>query len=703
MSLETLRSGVVYSMQMNHGTIDSSGQNTAGTNNGATPHYVHNGTGAYYFNGVNNRIALGTSINPTNMINATLMAWVQLSHIPDAIINQHRTIFGQGSSYAGPSTYPLWLHVSSYSKKFQLQRNGYNIVSTTEPQAGVWYHVAFVMSGTTGKIYVNGILETTGTIGAAGGTNYDLSIGALGNYTDFNGGSWDGYIDEPGIWSRDLSSTEITSIFNKGYGKKYSELTTEEKTDLVSYWGFNGDANDEHGSNDGTVSGATLQQVKLGTGAYSFDGNDYINLGDKFDADEFTTSGVFTVAHWFKTTIGGIILSKKYSWYSGKILTTNGNYYLTTWSTSGSGVSIADTSNDYRDGKWHLGVAVFNNTTATIYIDGVLKASDSTYVSWSRNTTENTCIGGRQDLQEMFNGLIDNVTIWDRALSSTEVTELYNSGDGLELFPGVADGVISAYKFDGDATDSALYDNSITLTNNTFSSGIINNGRFSNDNTSYGIPAKYSYSNHETKDFTINFWFYGKQPPSGVYPVLYSEFISAYPFTGPTIFFDPLGVDAGTNGIICRTIFTEQLKILSPSASSLYDKWTMITFIRNSGILYVYYDGEEVGSRSSNTNIPTLNKKYISGRDLSVQSFTTGIGMDELTTWNRSLSSDEITYLYNKGNGIQYDFIIEEISGYLIKRYNGTSWEEYPVKVYNGTDWVDAKVKRYNGSEWVEL
>ena len=53
-----------------------------------------------------------------------------------------------------------------------------------------------------------------------------------------------------GYWSRTLTQAEIKSIMNKNY----AGLTSSETTNLVSWWNLSADANDSHGSNNGTLA-----------------------------------------------------------------------------------------------------------------------------------------------------------------------------------------------------------------------------------------------------------------------------------------------------------------------------------------------------------------------------------------------------------------------------------------------------------------
>jgi len=120
--------------------------------------------------------------------------------------------------------------------------------------ANKWYHIAVVVpaSGDDGrKIYIDGVDKTSVSqhvITDLGDASVDLWFGDVPT-----GGSreLDGYMCNVGIWKgRVLIEPEIKSIMNKNY----AGLTASEKVDLVSWWNLSADANDSHGSNNGTAT-----------------------------------------------------------------------------------------------------------------------------------------------------------------------------------------------------------------------------------------------------------------------------------------------------------------------------------------------------------------------------------------------------------------------------------------------------------------
>ena len=109
---------------------------------------------------------------------------------------------------------------------------------------GKWNHFAICMDGSgSGKAYQNGaeLTITNNTIGS------DLVFKYIGKGSSYFLG---GYLCNVAYWSSQLTQEQIKSIM----WKNYAELTDNEKTNLVSWWNLSADANDSHGSNNGTLS-----------------------------------------------------------------------------------------------------------------------------------------------------------------------------------------------------------------------------------------------------------------------------------------------------------------------------------------------------------------------------------------------------------------------------------------------------------------
>ena len=213
----------------------------------------------------------------------------------------------------------------------------------------------------------------------------------------------------------------------------------------IAYWkldeGQGSVAYDSVGGNDGTIYGAawTTGQVD---GALSFDGmNDYVGLGDidefEFGNNDFSISAWFYTkgTHGIPTKVGEIIC--KYRWSdSGRqwqlYQDASGNIGFYTNPTGGTGtheylVSLAGELQN----QWVHVTAVRSGSTKLLYINGVLDTTGHTGGVVTEKTS-GAYIGAVYDpdigMRNFFNGTIDDVRIYDCALSAEDVQQLYLSG-----------------------------------------------------------------------------------------------------------------------------------------------------------------------------------------------------------------------------------------------------------------------------------
>ncbi|MHC4556201.1 MAG: LamG domain-containing protein [Planctomycetota bacterium] len=198
---------------------------------------------------------------------------------------------------------------------------------------------------------------------------------------------------------------------------------------MVSYWRFDEGsgttASDSIGSNDGTIYGATWT-TGIVNSALSFDGvDDYVDLGSV----NINIPGDFTITAWIKAIQSRsnyrVILSKgpkntgHYEIYLN-ISTGELKFYSNDIGDIGSG-RIVD------DNIWHHITVTYNGANMKFYVDGNLESSPS--ASGSITSENEIFYIGRQiiDLSMPFNGLIDEVAIYNRALTDEEIWQLYQN------------------------------------------------------------------------------------------------------------------------------------------------------------------------------------------------------------------------------------------------------------------------------------
>ena len=245
-----------------------------------------------------------------------------------------------------------------------------------------------------------------------------------------------------------VSSTGDTVFLNNG--KKYiipgiKDLNPPSTINngLVGYWPFNGNANDESGNgNNGTVNGATLTTDRFGAFDKSFLYNgttDFIAL----PVLNMSSYNQFSLSVWVYVT------NFQTSWTNYHIVRQDdggpgGNLdWLVAFQNNGNtisfGLGIQDKPYTELDlaitptnfiGKWNNIVVTYNGTNKYIYINGNLIGSELksgliNYTSSATHATGSAC--SNVNCIEKFKGKIDDIRIYNRALTQQEITYLANN------------------------------------------------------------------------------------------------------------------------------------------------------------------------------------------------------------------------------------------------------------------------------------
>ena len=311
------------------------------------------------------------------------------------------------------------------------------IIATSDPvTTGSWYHVVGTYDGSNARIYINGILEGTQPVTIIN-RNLDLTIGSSRGEGRF----FNGLIDEVTIYNRPLAAEEIMGIYSAGSGGKCKGCNGAP-ADLVARWAFNESSgtvtDDLVGSNYGSIYGATWSDGKYGS-ALSFDGvNDDVHI-QKAALWDFGT-GSFTVSAWFKSSSGGgymaiIRYDSGYlpsgGWYVGFYPGNHVEFVVLGPDRTGYQVL---TDNTYTDNLWHFVSGVRDGASGKlrIYIDGIpagAEGSDGGSNIIGAGDASQLIIGAGAWGGQYFMGLIDEITIFDRALSAEEISAIYADGN----------------------------------------------------------------------------------------------------------------------------------------------------------------------------------------------------------------------------------------------------------------------------------
>ena len=204
--------------------------------------------------------------------------------------------------------------------------------------------------------------------------------------------------------------------------------------------------------------GATATTDRFGTAnmAMSFNGSSqYVGVSD---SSSLAIAGFITIVAWIKTTATGtVVIVDKFNSTAPLI---NAGYSLTmissgilrgTFHSSSTGIDLNTASGLINDGNWHHCVVVYDGSYAYDYVDGVLKAGPTAYSGGITNTGKALSIGRRTDINAFyFSGSIDEVKIFNRALTATDILSMYNHEKG--KFSVGKDGTMRALEFVEDST-----------------------------------------------------------------------------------------------------------------------------------------------------------------------------------------------------------------------------------------------------------
>ncbi len=370
----------------------------------------------------------------------------------------------------------------------------YKYVST-DVTDGKWHHVVATLTGGingTIALYIDGVAQsltdnTSGTV-ASNSTTDPVRVG-------YGAGAMEGNMDEPRIYNRALSATEVLAMYNLGSSKK--NMTPKKvisNSGLVGYWPFDGrntvwssataaSATDvsgygHTGSSVNMNIATALTTGKLGQ-ALRFDGSNRISA--THSSALATNTDTVTIAAWVKRTASnttGTILNHGQAFASGFRLTI-GRYLCTTNQIEfeKNNVSMECLDSFPADTKWHHFVMVADSSGEYLYIDGVL--TDSNSDSNVMIATASNVFIGRDDSSAGFDGSIDDVRYYNRALSTTEISALYAQGAANKVNVTknkiASSGLVGYWPFDGKyiswggptALDATGNGNSGTITNMT--------------------------------------------------------------------------------------------------------------------------------------------------------------------------------------------------------------------------------------------
>lgn len=422
-----LNAGLIAYYPLDGNANDQSANVNNGTVFGATStsDRFGNQNAAYSFNGTNQYIQCPnqTYLN-FGSGDFTISMWVSFANNAT-----NRFLIGKSDGTFNNNKWIVYHNYSPTQFSFHINTAGGNSKfsgsASWQLESNSWQHLVISKSGSNYKTYINAVKVTdaSGTLSVPN-TSSDLTIGMVENV-----GWMSGKIDDIRIYNRSLSSSEIGILFE--------ESNVKLDKSLIAHYKMDGNANDSSSNqNHGTVVGASLTNDRFGknNAAYHFNGIDQYIQAPHLAALSLTGAeasisywakfeGTASIRHILGKSDGSNINNKWIFYYNN----SPSQISLHVYKTSQGSFFPAPAAYTYDTTAWHHFVVTKSGSTYATYIDGSRIAQGSGPSTLSATTAPLTI--GVVENSNWFQGSLDDLRVYDRALNASEIRSLYGVQD----------------------------------------------------------------------------------------------------------------------------------------------------------------------------------------------------------------------------------------------------------------------------------
>lgn len=406
-------------------------------------------------------------------------AWVKIN----ALNSDNMPIIWKGNSSGTDYTTPYSIlvlrdNIPDAGKLAVIIGNGSTaqiVTSNTPLSLQVQHMIAVVSDGQNLNIYINGVLDKTEPLGATPyNSSYPLQIGGVKNLASHRTNYFNGVIDEVEIFNRAITTNEIVKIYRADKAGKCKTPCAEPPANMVGWWPFDGNTNELVLNNNGILQGGTYAPGMVLQGYQSQAYTDFVEVPDNNNLD---LGAEFSIDAWVKinalnsdnmpiiwkgnpagtdyTSAYSILVLRGNIPDAGKIAVLTGDGSFANTIISNSALSLQ---------TQHLIAVVSDGQNVSIYIDGVLDKTEPLGVT-PYNSSYPLQIGGVKDLASnrtnFFNGVIDEVEIFNGAISHNDILSIYNAGPSGKckgsIFPSSSPKLTREFK--NDQSEIKIYPN----------------------------------------------------------------------------------------------------------------------------------------------------------------------------------------------------------------------------------------------------
>ncbi len=559
----------------------------------------------------------------------------------------------------------------------KIGRYGNDILTTNSKlNLNYWNHVELTYTGSVLTAYINGV-----NAGSISTTLTTVLGGAYIGYAMGNVQYFQGYIDEVKYYRYARSLGQVLADYNSrgttisgsevlGVSTNYTlsnGLLAYYKMDEASYNNVSGEVTDSSG-NGNNATGVGYSSTPTVGGVYgdagTFNGTtQYINAGN-VSSMNFDRTNTFSISNWIKTSnvsTNPVIIAKAGGGpaYQGWDLQLTSSGYIIVGLTSNYATTnlISEQSTvTVNDGKWHHIVETYDGSSKAagmkIYLDNKLLAMTVIHDSLTSSitTSYNIEIGATYGAGAVFNGSIDEMRVYNRVLSSTDVQNLYSYTPGPVAYYNFEEGSGNTLK------DLSGYGNNGTWSSSNYS--FSKYGAFDSEvgvfpgTTNISIPNSTSTS-FNAGSFSLSAWIL---PPTG--NVSQKIFAAQNSSTGYGWVISECGnaYSGATGQSLCAAVYTSGGKLnVHTNTTMTGGKWQYITMVWNaaSSSISLYVNGinypatadlSSAGSFLLNQGVPLYMGTDVNGNNHFIGS------MDEVKIYNYPISQTQVLQGMNEGD-----------------------------------------------------
>ncbi len=401
------------------------------------------------FDGVNDYVQIPSNIYASSVSNFTIECWVKPNS--GSFNNNYHAIFGCQNIATG-LTYDrnpgLWvingtIHYDMYEPTTMTRYTGNSATTIAQDK---WCHLALVKSGTSLKLYINGKVDISATV--------STNVRVVGNYRiGYTDNYFSGLIDEVRFWSTARTQQELLNFLYKSPAYNSTGLIAMYKMNSSSGTTAVNTCTNTASINATLTNGptwASSASVAFSANAINLSGtSDYLQ-GDLTGS----ASSTVTMECWikFNSLTGqqnflGLYQSLVPGTSCRMIPYKTASNTIDCYFCNAAGTASNTTSSfTVAANTWYHMAFVYDNNKSYVYINGTLRASNTSAVTYSLDGADVLAVGAdRTSGQSAINAdvTIDELRIWTTARSAAQIGENYD-----KYIPVTTTGMLAYYPFD---------------------------------------------------------------------------------------------------------------------------------------------------------------------------------------------------------------------------------------------------------------